>query len=78
MQNEVPSQPVKGAEVAALKPEFLRIPTAVIYSGLSRSTLYELMATDRLKSTVVRKRGNTRGIRLISVDSLDAILRGDA
>ena len=48
--------PVRSAEVAALKPEFLRIPPAVAYSGLSRSTLYELIAEDRLKSTVVRKR----------------------
>ncbi|WP_425503864.1 helix-turn-helix domain-containing protein [Cerasicoccus frondis] len=58
-----------------LRPEFLRIPDAVRYSGLSRSTLYQLLSTGEIKSFALRKRGNARGIRLVSVDSLNAYLR---
>jgi len=74
-----PSQtkPPSDADVAPLKPAFLRVPAAVQYSGVSRTSLYELIAEGRIKSTVLRKRNNVRGIRLIEVESLDALLRGE-
>lgn len=71
-------KPIKDAKVApSLKPEFLRIPAAVEYSGLSRTSLYDFIAEGRLKSTVLRKRCNVRGIRLVELKSLDALLRGE-
>ena len=54
----------------SLKPEWLRIPEAIRLFGIGRSTLYELLSGGQIKSASIRKRGNTRGIRLISVDSL--------
>ena len=62
------------------KPEWIRLPTPGArcrYTGLSRSTLNELVipgpANDHLppvRSAVIKKRGATRGIRLVDFDSL--------
>ena len=52
------------------KPEWVRIPEAVRIFGLCRSSIYELIAAGTIKSTALRKRGATRGIRIISYDSL--------
>jgi hypothetical protein len=69
-----------------IRPEWLRLPapgTRCRFTGLSRSTLNELTipgpANDfqpPVKSVVLRKRGATRGIRLISYDSLMTYLNG--
>jgi hypothetical protein len=58
----------------SLKPEWLRIPDAIRLFGLCRSTLYELITAGKVKSTALRKRNATRGIRLISYDSLAAYI----
>jgi len=62
------------------KPEWLRLPAPkkrCPVTGLSRTTLYEIAvpgpANDNrppVKSIVIKKRGATRGIRLVSYDSL--------
>jgi hypothetical protein len=57
-----------------LKPEWIRVPEAVRVSGISRSSLYELIAAGKIKSFSNRQRGAVRGIRLISYDSLMAYL----
>ena len=60
------------------QPEWLRLPkpgALCIHSGLSRTVLYQLCKADKIKSTVLRQRGASRGIRLISYDSLMAYLR---
>ena len=62
----------------ALKPEWLRIPEATRVFGPCRSGLYEMIAAGLIKSTVLRKRGATRGIRLISYDSLAAYIENSA
>ena len=62
------------AQVPLLKPEWLRLPEATRFSGIGRSSLYELMAEGKIKSACIRKRGNTRGIRLISADSISAYI----
>lgn len=58
----------------SLKPEWLRVPEAVRLFGPCRSTIYEWIADQKIKSTCVRKRGAVRGIRLISYDSLAAFM----
>ena len=58
------------ADACHLKPEWIRIPDAIHVSGLSRSTLYELISSGKIKSFSNRARGSQRGIRLISYDSL--------
>ncbi|MEY2485478.1 MAG: hypothetical protein QOH39_1126 [Verrucomicrobiota bacterium] len=67
------------------KPEYIRLPkpgTTDALTGLSRSTLAELLVPCEanghyppVKSLVIKKRGATRGIRLINYDSLIDYLR---
>jgi hypothetical protein len=59
----------------AKEPEFIRLPQSGKYcphSGLSRSSLNELIlgSNPPVESRVLRKPGNTRGIRLIVYRSL--------
>ena len=58
----------------AQDPEWLRVPEAVRRFGLGRSTIYELIHNHEIKTALIRRRGNTRGIRLISTDSLRAFV----
>ena len=53
-----------------IKPEWIRVPEAVRLSGISRSSIYELIAAGKIKSFSNRQRGAVRGIRLISYDGL--------
>lgn len=72
--------PLPNPPADAMKPEWIRLPAPGArcrFTGLARSTLNELTipgaANDHrppVKSVVIRKRGATRGIRLISYDSL--------
>jgi hypothetical protein len=68
---ETPSQ--------APKPEWIRVPVKgrCPYTGLSRSTLYTLIAPCEanghkppVRSVSLRRRGNTTGVRLIHLQSL--------
>ena len=65
-------------QCGAVKPEWLRIPDAIRFSGLSRSSLYELIKENKIKSVCLRKRNNTRGVRLISADSLSSLIESAA
>jgi len=59
------------------KPVWLRISEAVRTRGIGRSTLYELIANQKIKSHLVKaRRDSIRGIRLISADSLDQFIEG--
>ncbi len=50
--------------------EWLSVKEAAQRFSLSRSAIYELIAEGAIKSAAIRKRGNLRGRRLISADSL--------
>ena len=52
------------------RPEWLRIPTAIKIFGISRTKLYELIGQRKVKSVSLRERGQIRGTRLISYDSM--------
>ncbi len=60
------------------KPEWLRIPDAIRLFGIGRSSLYELIGEGKIRSASIKKRGNIRGVRLISVASLEAFLESFA
>ena len=64
------------AAVISLRPEWLRIPDAVRLFDIGRSSLYELIAEGKIKSVCLRQRGSTRGIRLLSADSLGKYIEG--
>lgn len=53
-----------------IKPEWLRIPEAILVSGLCRSSIYELITDGKLESFSHSQKGSKRGVRLISYDSL--------
>lgn len=60
-----------------LKPEFLRLKDAIRYSGLSRSFLYDRFKAGDIKSFVIRQRGAAKGVRMVSIDSIDEYLRSE-
>jgi hypothetical protein len=58
-----------------LNPRWLRIPSAVKYSGLSRSRLCELLAQGRIRSICLRSRRDAlRGVRLVDRESIDLFM----
>ena len=58
-----------------LNPRWLRIPSAVKYSGRSRSRLYELLAQGRINSTCVKSHNDAlRGVRLVDRESIDLFM----
>jgi len=76
------TQTLAGAATATAfitRPEWVRLPKPghlCPYSGLSRTTLFQLAKEGKVKSISLRKRGAARGIRLIGYDSLMEYLRG--
>ncbi len=68
---------IKGAALA--EAEFIRLPRPrerCPLSGLSRTTLVELIDAGKIKGLTIRKPGSTRGIRLIVKASLLSYLHG--
>ena len=58
-----------------LHPRWLRIPSAVKYSGLSRSRLYELIVEGSIKSICLKShRDALRGVRLVDRESVDLFM----
>ena len=58
-----------------LNPRWLRIPSAVKYSGLSRSRLYELLTEDRIRSICLKSHSRAlRGVRLVDRESIDLFM----
>ena len=83
-QLEAPQAPPKPGEK---NPEWIRLPTKgkCPYTGLSRSSLYNLVGANAsnnhrppVKSIVLRRRGAARGVRLISYDSLMEYIADEA
>jgi hypothetical protein len=63
------------AYVAAQDPEFLDARGVQERFNIRRSLLYELHYGGHIKSVSLRRRGQSRGKRLFSVDSIRAFLR---
>ena len=81
MSDNTTCQPVHAPaqDTGSVRPEFIRLPKAgrqCPHSGLSRSKLNELILGPKppVRSVCLRKRGQVRGTRLISYDSLMAYL----
>jgi predicted site-specific integrase-resolvase len=60
---------------ASSPQEFIRPSQAHLF-GVSKGTIYNWMKDGTIKNVVVRRPGNTRGARLISVESLRQYLAG--
>ena len=63
------------AYVAAQDPEFLDARGVEGRFSIRRSLLYELHNAGQIKSVSLRRRGQSRGKRLFSVDSIRQFLR---
>ena len=62
-----------------INPEFIRLPKArgrCPFTGLSRTSLVELVDHGAVKSVKLRKRGSVRGITLLHRESLLGYLHG--
>lgn len=57
--------------------EWLTIKEAVRLFGLGRSSIYTLIGDGRIRSVALRLRGNVRGKRLISAESLRLFLESE-
>src|SRR4051812_18417915 len=74
------TKPIVGDQQTSPRPEFIRLPksgTADPWTSLSRSTLNLLVLPCKenghrppVRSCTLRKRGNTKGVRLIDFQSL--------
>lgn len=69
---------VETSAVKHPKPEWLGLRDAVKLFGIGRSSLYKLMDAGAIKSACLRNRGNIRGKRLVSFDSLAAYVESFA
>ena len=59
---------------AATLPEFGRWRDVERLFGIKRGTLYNLMAEGKVKSVVLRRKGNVHGCRLIHLASVSQYL----
>lgn len=68
-QHLIPTEP--SSQISA-QPEWIRIPRSgsCPWCGLSRSYLFALIRDGKIKSKVLRKPGNIRGIRLVLLRSV--------
>ncbi len=66
------------AAVITPNPEWLRVKEAQDYSRLSKAKLYDLINRGLIKSVSLKERGQVKGTRLISFDSLRAFLESRA
>jgi hypothetical protein len=76
-QQSLSTDPVRAtpAYVAGQDPEFLDAVGVKQRFSIKRSLLYELHNGGHIKSVSLRRRGQSRGKRLFSVDSIRAFLR---
>lgn len=63
---------------AAIQPEWLRVKEACDYSRLSKPKLYDLLNRQLIKSVSLRERGQIKGTRLVSFESLRQFLESRA
>jgi len=71
-QNGIMIKKIKEKQSAALTDaaKYVRIPQAMAATGLSRSMVFEGIREGWFKSKLIKRRGATRGVRLINMESL--------
>jgi len=76
-QQSITTDPVHAtpAYIAGQDPEFLDAKGVEARYSIRRSLLYELHYGGHIKSVSLRRRGQSRGKRLFSVDSIREFLR---
>ena len=74
LKNELESRPQAEAHGPLSELKYLRPAQVPRRYPFSRSILYELLGAGKIESVSVRKPGGVRGIRLVSVASIEAFL----
>ena len=74
LKNELESLPQAETRSPLCELKYLRPAQVPRRYPFSRSILYELLGAGKIKSISVRKPGGVRGIRLVSVASIEAFL----
>ena len=64
------------SSASSLLPEFGRWRDVQRLFGIKRGTLYNLIAEGKIKSVVMRRKGNVHGCRLIHLASISQYLNG--
>jgi excisionase family DNA binding protein len=67
-QNALAEAKAAGTSRQPITPAFLKVPAAVAYSGIGRSTMYELMGAGKIRSHRIG------AARVIDRESLDAFI----
>jgi hypothetical protein len=67
--------PIKAGDIPGIIPEFCRMKTATIHTGLSRSKIYQGINEGWVHSVSLRKSGQKFSVRLIHLPSLIDFLR---
>ncbi len=65
---------IRRGNFTQLSPEFGRVTDIQRMFGVKKGILYRWIGEGRIKSSCIRDRGNLKGIRLISVDSVRAYI----
>lgn len=68
------TSPVKPHNSSSVMPEFGRAHDVQRIFGIKRGTLYNLLAEGRIKSVILRRRGNVHGCRLFHLASISSFL----
>jgi hypothetical protein len=67
------------SEKDKVKPIWVRVDEAVRLYGIGRSTFYLLIKEGRVRSRLIKaRRDSIRGRRLLSTDSIEAVIEGAA
>jgi hypothetical protein len=61
-------------EPVDVRPRWLRVAAVAKYYSIPRSRIYELLNEGAVRTAVLKKKGNQRGIRLICADSIETML----
>jgi hypothetical protein len=63
-------EPVQSGDCFSVQPEFGRVPDCQRLFGIKRGILYRWIQERRIKTVLLRERGNKHGIRLIYLQSV--------
>jgi hypothetical protein len=63
-------EPVQPGDCSGLQPEFGRVPDCQRLFGIKRGILYRWIQERRIKTFLLREKGNKHGIRLIYLQSV--------
>ncbi|MDB4585925.1 helix-turn-helix domain-containing protein, partial [Akkermansiaceae bacterium] len=61
-------------DTSTISPQWLRVEQVQALYGLSRSKVFELIREDQIEAASLTSHGKSRGVRLISRESLDELI----